>query len=86
MCGGLSYTPAGSPDISAAGLPGVGPAGSRYLCDQPSVSRLKSIAQCISIIPHVQNWDNGEFRLQWTWDVHGPMYLEEHVHRVVDLV
>jgi hypothetical protein len=46
----------------------------------------QSISQRISIIPDVQNRDDREFRLQWTWDVHRPRYFEEHVQSVVDLV
>jgi len=35
---GKGYIPAGSPDISAAGLPGTGPAGSRYLEGEKKMS------------------------------------------------
>jgi hypothetical protein len=33
---------------------------------------------------HKQNWDEGRFRLQGTWDVHRPRDFEEYMHWVVD--
>jgi len=47
---GKGYIPAGSPDISAAGLPGTGPAGSRYLEGEKKCQpHLYSTTQFISI-------------------------------------
>ena len=78
---GEVYIPSGTPDISAARLPGMGPAGCLYLQSNFSPSSWPIIS-----VSHEQNRDDREFRLQWTRYIHWPRYLEERMHRVVDPV
>jgi hypothetical protein len=77
------YIPAGSPGISAIGLPGGGPAGSRYL--QGEIEHLRSTRTAQNIY-HIQDWYDREFGLEWARDVHRPTNFEERVHRVMDSV